>query len=288
MMSTSKSRGAALPGPPVNLALAAAFTSPGRKKKKRRGTAAVPDDFRLPVSPNLKAKLQAKSKATSKFKPRLATKLKRFFGLPAGGMAVFIFLLALSSCASSITLSPDNCAGRARWAADWNVDQPARYFKIEKKVWAIGKDKTVYWRDLLAAEGFRCEEVDKVAVHLRMDPSDVLFSLLGLSRQTVEISGTWHNDGLLPDRPTPKGLEGPAARRQDKKGKDAGGPLKDEQNTQEKQNLSRQDEAATTSTTAPPLTEGDGQEIDGQGAATGPENQVESSDGEAEDFPDSR
>ena len=100
----------------------------------------------------------------------------------------------------SVTLNPENCAGRAHWAADWEVDQPVRYFKSVQKVWAIGKNKMVYWRDLLAREGLSCEQVDKVAIHWRTDASDALLSLLGLSRYTIEITGTWHNDEVLTER----------------------------------------------------------------------------------------
>ncbi len=176
---------------------AAASRRNARKMQKLSGA-----NFLPPVPPPPR-------KAAAIVKRKIKARVKAILNLARGqsywGRGLLLFLASgisfnLTSCASSVTLNPENCAGRAHWAADWEVDQPVRYFKSVQKVWAIGKNKTVYWRDLLAREGLSCEQVDKVAVHWRTDASDALLSLLGLSRYTIEITGTWHNDEMLTER----------------------------------------------------------------------------------------
>jgi hypothetical protein len=103
----------------------------------------------------------------------------------------------LSSCASSVILSPEHCLSRARWAAAWPVEKTSRYFKFERTVWAVGHARTVYLADLLAEEGLSCGQIEKLAVRLAFRPVDAFFSLLGLSRQTVELSGIWHNEDVM-------------------------------------------------------------------------------------------
>jgi len=111
--------------------------------------------------------------------------------------AVMALLLGLSSCASSVILSPEHCLGRGHWSAQWPVEKPARYFKFQKTVWAIGHARKVYLADLFAQEGLSCGQIEKVTARMMMRPSDVFFSLLGLSRQTVELTGIWHNEDLM-------------------------------------------------------------------------------------------
>jgi hypothetical protein len=105
-------------------------------------------------------------------------------------IVILFILLALSSCASKLVLTPRKCPNKAIWVNDKKLKTFG-----EKKYWIVGSEKKVFIRDILKENGITCSQIRGMSLTVKREWSDSLLSILPfVARRTLVLKGYKKSD----------------------------------------------------------------------------------------------